>query len=72
MPPEVEAWSLNHWTAREVLSSFSFFFFLKIYCLFIYFRLRWVLVVACGIFVEAHGIFRCGVRALCCGVRASL
>ena len=25
MPPTLEAWSLNHWTAREVPLSFFFF-----------------------------------------------
>ena len=24
MPPAVEVWSLNHWTAREVLSALTF------------------------------------------------
>ena len=46
--------------------SFLFFFPFKIYYLFIYliyFWLRWVLVVACGIFAEACGIFRCGARS---------
>ena len=42
------------------------FTFLKIYLFILfYFWLRWVLVVACGIFVEARGIF-------CCSAWASL
>ena len=37
MPPTVEAWSLNHWTAREVPQSTSFHFsFLS--CLWLYLR----------------------------------
>ena len=55
-----------------LVSSLNFILFLFIYFynidfpflyLFIYLWLRRVLVVACGIFIEACGIFRCGVRA---------
>ena len=44
VPPAVEARSLNHWTARDVLWHPFFFFFYSyfIYLLIIYFWLCWV------------------------------
>ena len=50
-PSAVRARSLNHWTARELLSPLISFFFKinKFTYLFIYFWLRWV-------FVAAHGL----------------
>ena len=53
----------------------SFFKKRFIYYLFLYLIYFWllrVLAAAWGIFVEACGTHRCGARALCCGVRASL
>ena len=49
----------------ERFRCFSLFFFFKIYSLFIlfYFWLRWVLVSAHRIFVEARRTFRCSTRA---------
>ena len=37
----------------------TLFFSFKYLFIYFYFWLRWVLVVACGISVEAYGIFRC-------------
>ena len=35
MPPAVDAWSLNHWTAREVPRNFFFFFNIWLCCVFV-------------------------------------
>ena len=64
-PPEVEAQSLNHWTAGKSLQSVFFFFFnfyLFIY-LFIYYWLCWVFVSVRGLPLVAasggHSSSRC-------------
>ena len=63
------------WKSLHCLFIYLYFFnerFLKkIFVLFIYslfFKNFWLHQVL----VEAHGIFHCGARALCCGARASL
>ena len=38
--------------------------YIYLFYLFIYFWLRRVLVAACGVFIEAHGIFRCSESSL--------
>ena len=62
--PALGAWSLNHWTTREV-PHFIFVYLFKIFIYLFYFWLHWVLVEAHGFFVVACGIF-------CCSVQASL
>ena len=61
MPPALGAWSLNHWTAREVPCRLFFFFeslvfififiylFIFINLFIIYFWLCWVIVAARGL-----------------------
>ena len=50
------------------------FYFFKIYVLFIYFRLRWVLVAACGIFpcsADFSLVVACSFLFSRCGTQAS-
>ena len=68
VPPAVETWSLNHWTAREVPEMALFFFF----------WLHWVFVAAHGpsLVAASRGYYLVVVRGLlicggfsCCGAR---
>ena len=67
-PSVVNAWSPNHWTARQ-FPRHAFFFFFKLINLFIYFWLRWVFIDARGLsLAAASGVtLHCGVWASPCG-----
>ena len=68
VPPAVEVWCLNHWTAREVPGEIFYLLllFFNKFILFIYFWLHWVFIgcvrafSSCGerglLFVAVHGL----------------
>ena len=65
-PPAVEARSLNHWTAREVLSGHLKKKIYLLTYLLIHFRLRWVFVAVQGLSLVAasRGYYIVAVRGL--------
>ena len=60
----VKAQSLNHWTAAEFPAAIFPKLFFLCFVLFCFVFLAVSGVVALGIFIDACGIFRCGVQGL--------